>query len=196
MRHWTKALCVLAMSSSGCGTLVLDPLESDPQGAGGSPPQVMPSNVPNAVAMRFSQWNLLPHYGSPFELSFPNGNPDPDALVLFFSDRPQPCAQPVVQIAPSADPATCASQVFWQTIVALPPGLAQPGVINLNNTDIDVYQASWRSDCSGGSGIGPGLDGSLEIVSLDASAVSVKLQADAIGGTPSLDGDYTATLCP
>lgn len=197
MRYWIKALGALAMMVCGCNPIVLDPIHSDTSGI--SDPGDEPAE-PSAVAMRFSEWQIPPNDGSPFNpqvtIAVP---PEPDALVLFLASQAQACAQPVIQFDPGTDPAVCAAQAFWQAILVIPPDRLIPGAtIDLDAPDIYVYQAVWKSSCGGGSGGGPGAQGTLEIVSIDATEVSVKLNLDQQqpSGWETQNGDYTAPFCP
>jgi hypothetical protein len=205
MRHWIKAVGALAMMVSGCSAIVLDPLDDDSSGlktqikpgAGTAP--ATPGAVampPSAVAMRFSEWQIPSNDSSLFNVSLVGTTPDPDALVLFFASRSQACAQPAIHFNPGTDPAACAGEAFWQTILVIPPDLAHPGVVDLDDRSIFVHQVIWMSSCGGGSGNIPGIPGTLEIVSIDETSVSVKLNLDQLRGWGTQNGDYTASLCP
>jgi hypothetical protein len=51
-------------------------------------------------------------------------------------------------------------------------------------------------NCSGGSGSGPVLTGTLTITSIDATSVVVSLDVPPAVGWEVQNGDYTAALCP
>jgi hypothetical protein len=188
-------LLALGLTMPACATTVIGGSGEGSGGSGGS----TPTSSPNAVAMRFSHWTQpVISLGSPFEFS-PTIQVDPDALVLFFSDKPQACAQPFVPLDdPSLDPAVCAEQAAWQTIIILPPDRAQPGAIDLDDQSIFVYRSTWMASCGGGSGNTPGVPGTLTIESLDATAAAVDLELDQPPGDGFVtqNGAYTAALCP
>jgi hypothetical protein len=191
-------LLVVSLASAGCKGIVLDPLESGPAGegtggAGGSPT----ADVPSAIAMRFSVWPQAAfNPGSPFSLSFTNGTPDPNALVLVFASRAPSCAAPHIDFEPSEDPAACPQQAFWQVILVIPPDRQQLGVLDLDDPTIFAYRAVWDASCGGGSGSTPGITGTLTITSLGATAVEAKLDLAPSTGWVWQNGDYTAPYCP
>jgi hypothetical protein len=85
---------------------------------------------------------------------------------------------------------------FSQMILMIPPALDRPGLIDLTDTRIGAYESVWESTCGGGSGNTPGFRGTLEIVSSEATTLSVKLQVGVHqAGWPLLDGDYTVLRC-
>jgi hypothetical protein len=134
-------------------------------------------------------WNDKGSYAS-------SGEPwkDPDSLVLFFSSDIQECSDPVLAHR------CVGSSPFWQTVVAIPPELARPGLIDLRDHRIIGYShvsvIDGSLDCGGGEGFGPILSGTLEIISSGPSSLSVKLRDGVknVGGAV-IDGDYTAQLC-
>lgn len=196
MRAHFNALAVLSMMICGCSPIVIDPLESESQDGGSSVIQPDPEDAgPGALAMYMYQWNV-PADPNPLFTPTPSlvVDSDPGDLVLAFSSEAQACAQPVIQFEP--DPDACASEAFWQTILVLPADRAHPGLIDLDDPDIYVYRAAWMPECGGGSGNTPGIEGTLEIVSLDAASVSVKLALESQSGWPTGNGDYTASFCP
>lgn len=206
MKHWIKVLGALSMLAMGaCNPIVLDPLhpESSESGLGSDPgeapsePSEEPSE-PSAIAMRFAQFNP-PTFDPSSLFEFGVTSSDPDALLIFFGSRGQSCADPVIQLAsPGATPAVCAGQAFWQAAFIIPSALAQPGIVDLSSPDVSWYQATWKAACGGGSGHGPGMTGmgTLEIVSIDASTVEVKLNLLQPSSFGTQNGDYTATICP
>jgi hypothetical protein len=198
MRPFMKILGALAMMSCGCKGIVLDPLHSDGQDQlidPGDPGDPGAPEAASAIAMHMSQWSLTPDPGSLFQPAIVVET-HPDDLVLFFGSEALACAEPVIQIDPGTDPAECADQAFWQNIVVLPAALAHPGLIDLDDPSIYVYRAAWMPACGGGSGNTPGALGTLEIVSLDATSVAVKLDLEEQSPLPDGNGDYTAAFCP
>ncbi|WP_433935363.1 hypothetical protein AB3662_11660 [Sorangium cellulosum] len=212
MKRWITAMGAATMMNGGCDPIVLVPVE--PQSAEEEPPP--PS--PNALAMRAGDWPLPPVVSPTFFTEFSSylldPPPHPDALVLAFSESVQECSQPVLRPStelpadPGADPRS-----FWQVILVIPPELNQPGVIDLRDDRIGMYHGFWKPPYAGSIGDSPGSgawevwstgttlesgkwEKTLEIVSSDASSVSVKLD----WGEPpydigEIDGDYTARYC-
>ncbi|WP_438023959.1 hypothetical protein [Sorangium sp. So ce233] len=214
MKRWITAIGTVAMMNGGCDRIVLVPVE--PQPAETEEEQPPPS--PNALAMRAGDWPL-PRVVSPtFFTEFPSNlfdpPPHPDALVLVFSESAQECSQPVLR--PSSElPADSGAdpRYFWQVILVIPPELNQPGLVDLRDDRIGIYHGFWKPPYAGSIGTSPGSgmwrvwstgatldwgksEKTLEIVSSDASSVSVRLD----WGEPpydegEIDGDYTATYC-
>jgi hypothetical protein len=185
MRTCFKTLAALAVLCSGCESIVIDPVALDAQDLG-------PTAIADALAMHLSQWSSSPHMNGLILL--PEG--DPGDLMLFFASKAQSCAEPVISTELETDPAACAAHAFSQTVVVVPAALAHPGVIDLAANDIYIYRAVARPQCGGGSGTSTGFPGgTLEIVSLDATSASVKLDLDPQSGMPDVNGDYTASFC-
>jgi hypothetical protein len=199
MRPYSKALVALAMMSCGCQAIVMNGVEPDSKADS------------SAIAMYASQWSAgAPH--DPGLVLLPAS--DPGDLMLFFASKAQSCAEPVL-LAPSCqepeiplDPSTdfaCPAELFWQTIMVVPAPLVQPGVIDVADV-IYMYMARDAMLMSGplprcydvcGAEVNPliGSFGTLEIVSLDATSVSVKVDLDPRVGWPDSNGDYTASFC-
>ncbi len=134
--------------------------------------------------------------------------PDPDALVLLFSNQPQVCADPAIG-------SVCSIAEVWQCALVVPPDLVRVGPVDLANPRISVY--SWAYFGGGGEGVlcgggggggggGPAPGGTLEIVSSDAGSVSVRVSGGVVGAegfimngmmTPTviIDGAYTFPRC-
>ncbi|WP_438004457.1 hypothetical protein WME89_37575 [Sorangium sp. So ce321] len=221
MKRWITAIGTVAMMNGGCDPIVLVPVEPQPVEAEEEPPP--PS--PNALAMRAGDWPLPP-VASPASFteftsylfhpkpSLGHPPPHPDSLVLVFSESVQECSQPVLRPSTElpADP-DADTHDFWQVILVIPPELNRPGLIDLRDDRIGTYLGFWNSPYAGGIGssggsgewtsviigttIVPGKrEKTLEIVSSDASSVSVKLDwGDPPFDGGNINGDYTATYC-
>ena len=197
MRAHVLALGVIALLCGGCNSIVIDPLaavqtdDDDPETPIGG---VQGTDV---IAMRMSQWNPAQNPSSYFQPSV-TVETGPDDLVLFIGSHEQSCSQPVLWADPDADPLICAVQTFWQTMLIIPAERVQPGVIDLADPSINGYEAIWMEECSGGSGSGPGIvEGTLEIVSVDAASITVKLhKTNPQSSFHDSSGDYTAPFCP
>jgi hypothetical protein len=190
------AALAFVLALSGCSTRVIggaggsDPGEQTDEGDQGSTSE----EAPNAVAMRFSQWPTPDSDpASLFNFSQLGAVSDPNSLVLFYSNQPQVCPQPFLELP---DPTDCAD--LWQIILVIPSELAQPGVIDLQDQSIIEYRSVWQANCNGGgSGSGPGIvPGKLTITSIDATSVVTQLELDPSTGWEGESGNYTATFCP
>ncbi|WP_437954634.1 hypothetical protein WME76_24010 [Sorangium sp. So ce119] len=208
MKRWITAVGALAMMNGGCDPIVFGPVEPQPTEEPPPPPS------PNALAMRAGDWALSFEGRVTSSLDYAQHllypPPHPESLVLFLSDSVQECSRPLIH-----DPTQCvpASSQFWQVILVIPPELNRPGLIDLRDHRIRIYHGVLRPDCGGSFGFSPGSWGApgkwektIEIVSSDASSVSVKLdwgELDrrelASGELPDvwghIDGDYNATYC-
>ncbi len=197
MKRWLTALGALAMTNIGCTNIVLDPVDPGTTDAGATP---------TALAIRAGEWVPPAPDFSPLWLNPLHGPLDPDALILFFDNRAlETCAAPV-DPAPTSMPPCDPPVVFDQILLAIPPELDRPGLIDLSDLRILATENEW-SPCIGGTGEGNrGFRGTLEIVSSDATSVSVKLRVAqpgsgpkgglvSVGGWVDLSGDYTALRC-
>lgn len=198
MKRWIMAFgALVAAASGGCAPIVLDPVDLGPQPVEPEP------DVPNALAIRVGDWVFAPTSDDPDE---PFGalqnmyqyEPDPDKIVLFFSDSVQQCSQPV--IAPPFQQEPCeSSDLSWQLIVTIPTSLNRPGLIDLRDPRVRVYKMVWKPPCGAvlaASFEEPDQKSTLEIVSSDESAVAVKLSmGSSKHGFPDIDGDYVAARC-
>ncbi|WP_437494077.1 hypothetical protein WME75_21770 [Sorangium sp. So ce1014] len=212
MKLWMTALAATAMIvNGGCTQIVLGPVEAGP----GEEALVEEPPSPNAIAVRFG--DLL---SDPFNREvLMNGLqlqylPHPDSLALFFSDSVQQCSVPLIGRGPDGLLSPPAPYAFWQIAMFIPPELNRPGLIDLRDQRVTTYLAVWAPSRGGstflGGGAGYAIGGTaprtLEIVSSDASSVSVKLY----WGTPpwqikfndepykpdlDIGGDYTAAYC-
>jgi hypothetical protein len=147
--------------------------------------------------MRVSQWTPPPpDDASSFQFGV-GSQYGPDSLLLFFASKPEQCPQPFIDpgYLTNGDPATCAADAFWQTILVIPPDRVTPGTIDTSSPEVFAYNGLWMPTCGGGSGNFPGIAGSLTIHSVDTASVVVSLDLDPVEGWPSPNGDYTATFC-
>lgn len=180
MKDWTMALGLMVTASSGCAQIVLDPMVDQETQVAGS----------YALVMRVSEWQARDPESAAENVLLPE---DPDAVAFFFSNYPQECEDPIIH-----PPNSCSSTIgVWQHIIAIPPELNRPGVINLTDPRAITALSWWENPCftSELDDLGR-FSGTLEIVGGDATSVSVKLSS-----TPQhvfwehVDGDYTATNC-
>ncbi|WP_437531251.1 hypothetical protein WME79_01785 [Sorangium sp. So ce726] len=207
MKRWMTALAAaVVIVNGGCVQRVLTPAEEEPE-------EGPPSR--SAIAVRFG--DLL---SDPFNREvLMNGMqfqhlPHPDSLALFFSDSVQECSQPLIGQGPDGLVLPPAPYAFWQIAFFIPPELNRPGLIDLRDLRVTSYGIVWDTSRGGATFVGGGTWGALggdvektlEIVSSDASSVSMKLDWGTppwrieINGQPykpdlDLGGDYTATYC-
>jgi hypothetical protein len=186
MKNWIVALGALAMVGSGCSPVVLEPLE-------GTQDPIATVSGSTVLAIRGGAANWQDN----FELAPGKGAPwsDPDSLVLFFSSDPQVCSDPVLANRCVGAPP------FWQTVIAIPPELNHPGLIDLHDPRINGYSVLSAFDdafaCSGGGARGSILSGTLELIGDGSTSLSVKIEGSGklFAPTEDLDGDYTCQLC-
>ncbi|KYF76064.1 hypothetical protein BE11_03355 [Sorangium cellulosum] len=102
-------------------------------------------------------------------------------------------------VSSCADPSGTTGCGNWQLGIAIPPALQVPGIIDLSAPDVlfSSYVVS-RPDRGDGEcwwGEGSFRSGTMEIVSIDAAEVVVRLSGT---DTEDLDanGEYTAARCP
>jgi len=188
MKSWMMVLGALAVVGSGCSPIELDPLEkTEDPGA----PIVLGTNV---IAIRGGDVN----WNDNFAMAPQSGKfwSSPDARVLFFSGDAQECSDPVLA-------GRCSGAPFWQTILAIPPELDLPGVIDLQDPRVLLYSVMTVADgspnCGGGGMVVPlssvPLAGTLEIISDGPTSLTVKVRNVASINGVALDGDYTAEIC-
>ena len=118
---------------------------------------------------------------------------NPDGLVLFFSSGDQQCASP-------AFPTTCDQPAFWQTALVIPAELNAPGLINLQDPRIGVYELTIEHDsvsngCGRGLGSGNGFWGTLNIHSSYDNNLVISLRNSGGEGHPPANGDYVVHRC-
>ena len=113
---------------------------------------------------------------------------------------------PMEVVIASTDMLTCVDSPScragtWTLTLVLWPAVQAPGTYALSNASISSsfmqVQGPDGDDCNGG-GAG-GLDGTLQVVSLDAASIKVTLTGlplPATGGSlPQVDGSYDAPFC-
>jgi hypothetical protein len=112
---------------------------------------------------------------------------DPDSLRLILSDNPLVCDHP---LAPVGCPG-------WKISIRIPPALQHPGIIPLSSPELSSFgSANFQSEGSTTCSFGGGTfwDGTIEIVSIDATQVTFRL-ADTQKWMVNADGEYTAPRC-
>ncbi|WP_437672122.1 hypothetical protein [Sorangium sp. So ce131] len=191
------ALGMLSMMNSGCELIVLDPFQGgwdDPESSGGSASASGGSasdsvDSSSASGVAAGSLNVIAARAGdvpPSPTTVPGLLSDPDALVLFFSDAAQQCADPVVST-------TCDGESVWQFILVLPPGLDMSGLVDLSTPGVYFQEYQRYPNCGGGGGGGTSFWGTLEIVSSDATSLHVKVRDT--DRNPAIDGDHTVQLC-
>lgn len=112
---------------------------------------------------------------------------DPTTLVVMFGDHPESCGNPVFDYG---------TQNHQFVVIGLPQAMQKVGKYSLGSTDIIAFGHSWLSDGmgNGGGGGGPITGGTVEVLSIDSSSVTVRMEglfADLAGQ----NGDHVATVC-
>ncbi|KYF84561.1 hypothetical protein BE11_17610 [Sorangium cellulosum] len=182
MKSFLMAIGVMMIVSSGCEEIVFVPVldgehPSDPDSP---PPPDDDPPVPSAIAMRAGDL--------PSDFNFRSWE-DPDTFILVFNSDVQECPPTVIE-------ATCDNAPIWQLILALPPELDTPGLIDLSDDRIRFYEtlSENANGCAFGFGRGfLGYRGTLEIVSTDETSLFVKLRGAGMKDVAS--GDYTVERC-
>jgi hypothetical protein len=191
MKNWILALGALSVVS-GCSPIVLEPLKGTQSAETPVVPGPTPTDGHTILAIRGGDvlWNEKDDFGLAHDVFWS----DPDSLVLFFSSDFQQCNDPVLARR------CLGAAPFWQAIVAIPPELARPGLIDLQDPRIRGYTSLSAMDgtpaCGGGGGLGPLSTGTLEILESGPAGLALKLSGGAPGfGNVMLDGEYTAQIC-
>jgi hypothetical protein len=199
MRARTTALSALATTMvvcAGCQALVLDGVGG---GGGGSDVSTVDGTTgtgtvtgsgAGAIAIRYG--DLPP--GSGVDASFLPTPPDPDALVLVFSNQPISCSNLVPSFSIPPDP--CDGSDMWATVIVVPPVLDHQGEIDLQDERIAETAEEALPGCNGGGERQtPGGSGQLVIGSGDTSTLNVTLQGGVMAMSTVIDGSYAAQWC-
>jgi hypothetical protein len=187
------SLAIAALASSACSPVVLsgtnDGADPEPSAPGASSSDGAQSTV---LAMRYADYHAPNETADQLAPEFSTWPADPDTLLLFISTTAQACDAPVIE----AEQPTGGSSVapYGQLMLAIPPELNHPGLIDLTDYRVMFYEATMDTD-GGGQGTGGGFRGTLEIVSSDASGVSFTLDEPPSQGWRDLSGSYTAAFC-
>ena len=118
---------------------------------------------------------------------------DPNTLVLQIANHVQTC--------PGSLSPACTGDVSWLLTFNIPPALQVPGVLQLSNPDLrGQFSVSGASLGTPGDCVldaGSFSEGTLQIVSIDATTIVVKLAGTSGNATEfAADGEYTAPICP
>ena len=113
---------------------------------------------------------------------------DPTTLLVVFNTAGEACASPTFGGG---------TENHALLIVGLPVALQKPGSYAFSSTDVIAWGNTWLTDGMGNGGGGefPVSMGTIDVVSIDASAVVAQLsglQSDLSG----LEGQHSAARCP
>jgi hypothetical protein len=161
MKRWMTVLGAIgvAMTSAGCG-VALDP--------------VQPDGATQAIAILAQ--DLPAPSGHQQSLGF-----TADSLLLMWSNRPELCSDPEIGDV-------CADAIVWQGILVLPTDLVRVGPVDLSDPRVSAFDAVFgNSVCAGGGGGGQAPGGTMEILSTDATSLTV----DLLEGIPGASGSLT-----
>ncbi len=120
------------------------------------------------------------------------------ALVLLWSNELESCETGYV--------GSPMSGVAWQAALVLPPELVQVGLVDLSAPGVGAFTYNYFAGNGGGGGGGASMSGRMEIVSIDATSITVNLLTGLTawgGGTDNgityapvvLTGTYTLPKC-
>lgn len=185
----TLGLSALALVLTACEPVVFDlVVEGSGGGSAASATSVTSSasggeGSPQALAFRGAE---APVGGDLPAGSAPIG--DPESLVLYFGNTSFTCEAPLMSSA-------CDGTMKWQFVLSIPPELDREGLIYLDDPRIGFSEVITLDSCGGGGGSGNGFWGTLEILALDATSVSVRLTGTTATSELAFDGDYVATRC-
>jgi hypothetical protein len=121
--------------------------------------------------------------------------PDPTTLHVLISTFSPKCADP--NLGSGDTGGTC--PVGWSVDFALPSASQVPGVYALSDPAfqsmvIQELGSDGNGGCMGGGG--GGFDAKVEVVSIDATTIKVRLSGfDSDGDLPHADGDYDVQRC-
>ncbi|KYF63351.1 hypothetical protein BE04_07165 [Sorangium cellulosum] len=175
---------------SGGGDVSAEVGSSVGSGGGVSAEVGSESATAGAIALLGSQLPELPD--DPWSSSATGGgpSPDPDDLMVILGAPARSCAAPNAALE-------CGD---WRVSFRIPPALQVPGIIDFSDENfylLSLYHVNGPDrgdgDCSRIGGIFT--SGTLEIVSIDAANVVVRLsgtEADRFDA----NGEYTAARCP
>lgn len=187
---------------AGCAPVVID---GDDHGQAGNDLSEVPgddnnaihddepvSNVGNggeaeAIAIRYSEIPTSNPGSGSSSSSGGGSGPHPDTLFIKISDQPVACNDPHAA-------QECGGH--WRVSIGIPPALQVPGVIDLASPEVLSYSSATGpgsgADCWFGGG--SFMEGTLEILSIDADKVVVRLENT---WTYDFDanGEYSAMRC-
>lgn len=181
---------VAVIAGVGCGPVVMTPLDD---GSGAAPilpgdPQP-PDESPNAVDAIVLPASDVPDKDTnvgPVSLAAP------DALAFVFTSMSPSCADPLFE-------ARCDNGPSSELALTIPTEMVQPGAaIDLLDSQIHFFETvafGQGPECGFGEGYGIEYGGTLEIVSVSVTQISVKLSGTKVSDDFSFDGDYVATRC-
>jgi len=113
---------------------------------------------------------------------------DPTTLILLLNVEPETCSAPI--IAP-----TYSQKSLHQVLIGLPAAMQKVGTYDIASTDVIGYSFDWLTDGMGNGGGGGGsLDkGTVEVLSVDATILRVRLTL--VSDPPAPPKDYIVTRC-
>jgi len=113
---------------------------------------------------------------------------DPTTLIVVVSTEAESCAAPVFDFGTTS---------HHLVLVGLPQAMQKVGTYDLATTEVIAYGTTWLGDGMGSGGGGKMVlnKGTVEVVSLDATTITVRL-AGLTGEFLPQNGDHAATRCP
>lgn len=185
MKHTSLGLRLSLVLVGACQPVVLDVIPGDSSGAGDASAASASATAGSGTLPSGGQALAFRGAEAPFSEA-PQG--DDESLVLHLASGGLTCDVPDI----SGD---CDGSSQWQLTLNIPPELNRVGLIYLNDPRIGFYEAINLPDCGGGWGYGNGFWGTLEIIDMDPTSVSVRLTGVDASSDLSFDGDYVAERC-
>lgn len=113
----------------------------------------------------------------------------PDTLIVIVSSEAQSCGGPVFNYG---------TKNHRQVLVGLPPELQVVGKYDISSTDVIAFGDFWLGDGMGNGGGGrmPLNQGTVEVSSIDAKTITVRLAGLASDYSSLESTDHEAARCP
>jgi hypothetical protein len=113
----------------------------------------------------------------------------PSTLIVIVSSEAQSCSAPVFNFG---------TKNHRQVLIGLPQALQAVGKYDISSTEVIAFGDFWLGDGmgNGGGGKTPLNQGTVEVVSIDAASIKVRLAGLANDFTSLEGADYLAARCP
>ena len=113
---------------------------------------------------------------------------DATTLIVLIGDQPESCGAPVFDFG---------TVNHHLALIGLPQALQKVGKYDIATTDVIAFGSSWLSDGMGNGGGGQFTlqSGTVEVLSIDASSIEVRLEGLTSDFT-GLNGDHLVMICP
>jgi hypothetical protein len=158
------------------------------------PDEPGPARTPTraAIAMRFDAWTPPPPDEEDLVPDYRELGIAPDALVLFFADEPESCAQPFRAPEP-LESRDCADDPASHTTFIIPPELDHDGWVDLRDPRILGSTFTWGRGCAFSGAVSSGWLGAVDLGKRGSDTIDVNLEDQPQPAT--ITGDYDARFC-